>query len=133
MLLVCQYCCIVFLFFFFKQKTAYEMRISDWSSDVCSSDLSAHLGRRRSANLASRIPMPVMTADSWPKCLFPLRFQQNRFEGGCHGLSRGAGRNRRGFSCLSRSLAQLSTRERTPSKGQLRRTARKSAAQGKRV
>src|SRR3546814_2508263 len=29
----------VFLFFFCKQKTAYEMRISDWSSDVCSSDL----------------------------------------------------------------------------------------------
>src|SRR3546814_4178961 len=29
----------VCLFFFFKQKTAYEMRISDWSSDVCSSDL----------------------------------------------------------------------------------------------
>src|SRR3546814_21012975 len=28
-----------FCFFFFKQKTAYEMRISDWSSDVCSSDL----------------------------------------------------------------------------------------------
>src|SRR3546814_16745254 len=28
-----------FLFFFFKQKTAYEMRISNWSSDVCSSDL----------------------------------------------------------------------------------------------
>src|SRR3546814_7627402 len=30
---------IFWLFFFFKQKTAYEMRISDWSSDVCSSDL----------------------------------------------------------------------------------------------
>src|SRR3546814_12121352 len=30
------------LFFFFKQKTAYEMRISDWSSDVCSSDLPPH-------------------------------------------------------------------------------------------
>src|SRR3546814_11841050 len=30
----------VFLFFFFNQKTAYDMRISDWSSDVCSSDLS---------------------------------------------------------------------------------------------
>src|SRR3546814_5422659 len=30
---------IVICFFFFKQKTAYEMRISDWSSDVCSSDL----------------------------------------------------------------------------------------------
>src|SRR3546814_698618 len=40
-------CCInvclvlLFVFFFFKQKTAYEMRISDWSSDVCSSDLAS--------------------------------------------------------------------------------------------
>src|SRR3546814_1839127 len=33
-------------FFFFKQKTAYEMRISDWSSDVCSSDLPRHLRPR---------------------------------------------------------------------------------------
>src|SRR3546814_8987028 len=33
--MVCSSC----RFFFFKQKTAYEMRISDWSSDVCSSDL----------------------------------------------------------------------------------------------
>src|SRR3546814_9028290 len=33
-------CCL----FFFKQKTAYEMRISDWSSDVCSSDLEESLG-----------------------------------------------------------------------------------------
>src|SRR3546814_9718551 len=31
--------CWIAYFFFFKQKTAYEMRISDWSSDVCSSDL----------------------------------------------------------------------------------------------
>src|SRR3546814_2461648 len=35
MCFVCWFC----IFFFFKQKTAYEMRISDWSSDVCSSDL----------------------------------------------------------------------------------------------
>src|SRR3546814_9551826 len=35
----CYYFVLVFVFFFFKQKTAYEMRISDWSSDVCSSDL----------------------------------------------------------------------------------------------
>src|SRR3546814_6779494 len=34
-----------FCFFFFKQKTAYEMRISDWSSDVCSSDLLRGEGR----------------------------------------------------------------------------------------
>src|SRR3546814_4613706 len=32
-------------FFFFKQKTAYEMRISDWSSDVCSSDLMTQIAR----------------------------------------------------------------------------------------
>src|SRR3546814_8385378 len=38
MYIVC-FVCIVGCFFFFKQKTAYEMRISDWSSDVCSSDL----------------------------------------------------------------------------------------------
>src|SRR3546814_1957308 len=38
------------LFFFFKQKTAYEMRISDWSSDVCSSDL----GTVRSGRLLLR-------------------------------------------------------------------------------
>src|SRR3546814_9969696 len=47
MILVLHYMFIVVwslvLFFFFKQKTAYEMRISDWSSDVCSSDL---LGER---------------------------------------------------------------------------------------
>src|SRR3546814_8262085 len=39
MLLVFFVSCSLFCFFFFKQKTAYEMRISDWSSDVCSSDL----------------------------------------------------------------------------------------------
>src|SRR3546814_8211597 len=51
-------------FFFFKQKTAYEMRISDWSSDVCSSDLlKAALGqpfenvRRRNARIEPRRPL----------------------------------------------------------------------------
>src|SRR3546814_1476650 len=40
--------CVFFcLFFFFKQKTAYEMRISDWSSDVCSSDLKSAAVRLR--------------------------------------------------------------------------------------
>src|SRR3546814_14248748 len=36
------YCCVCVFVFVFKQKTAYEMRISDWSSDVCSSDLFEH-------------------------------------------------------------------------------------------
>src|SRR3546814_4470257 len=35
----CEWVWVVCVVFFFKQKTAYEMRISDWSSDVCSSDL----------------------------------------------------------------------------------------------
>src|SRR3546814_3751902 len=34
-----EFICSFYFFFFFKQKTAYAMRISDWSSDVCSSDL----------------------------------------------------------------------------------------------
>src|SRR3546814_18348401 len=35
------------MYFFFKQKTAYEMRISDWSSDVCSSDLNRFVRRAK--------------------------------------------------------------------------------------
>src|SRR3546814_6297475 len=50
-LLVCS-----LLFFFFKQKTAYEMRISDWSSDVCSSDLLwTHAAPLRSGEVASTL------------------------------------------------------------------------------
>src|SRR3546814_1279206 len=41
-------------FFFFKQKTAYEMRISDWSSDVCSSDLRRDQRRRCAARARVR-------------------------------------------------------------------------------
>src|SRR3546814_7966039 len=40
-------CSLESFFFFFKQKTAYEMRISDWSSDVCSSDLLLHIAAKR--------------------------------------------------------------------------------------
>src|SRR3546814_6689089 len=45
------------VFFFFKQKTAYEMRISDWSSDVCSSDLARRV-RRHSWRLQGAAPAP---------------------------------------------------------------------------
>src|SRR3546814_2898858 len=45
-----------YLFFFFKQKTAYEMRISDWSSDVCSSDL---VRRREGEQLPVAIELGV--------------------------------------------------------------------------
>src|SRR3546814_9516575 len=80
------------LFFFFKPKTAYEMRISDWSSDVCSSDLPAGWScpqsppcavpaRERShAAPPSREDDPAECA-AWPACYktsdeldFSLRF-----------------------------------------------------------
>src|SRR3546814_10629700 len=41
--------CLFVLLFVFKQKTAYELRISDWSSDVCSSDLQRRLLHQRQA------------------------------------------------------------------------------------
>src|SRR3546814_19158592 len=44
----------MYMFFFFKQKTAYEMRISDWSSDVCSSDLLLYEDTQLKAAAAAR-------------------------------------------------------------------------------
>src|SRR3546814_2839535 len=53
-----------FLVFFFKQKTAYEMRISDWSSDVCSSDLAASpKGVRKMAKETNRIDIYQAVTD----------------------------------------------------------------------
>src|SRR3546814_9155724 len=50
---------LVFVFFFFfKQKTAYELRISDWSSDVCSSDLFGALDDLSAAEVAAMAPRP---------------------------------------------------------------------------
>src|SRR3546814_1112241 len=49
------------IFFFFKQKTAYEMRISDWSSDVCSSDLAPTCGYPWNGH-----PCPACPAGSVP-------------------------------------------------------------------
>src|SRR3546814_2368948 len=51
------------LFFFFKQKTAYEMRISDWSSDVCSSDLSPRQRAEIQHRPTDQQRYPAATAD----------------------------------------------------------------------
>src|SRR3546814_10881619 len=86
-------------FFFFKQKTAYEMRISDWSSDVCSSDLiksdgfvrqalgqaleDVLLARRESRDEDSRIGRPARPAFGIGKALkggFDGRDQGRLFE-----------------------------------------------------
>src|SRR3546814_12969478 len=55
-------------FFFFKQKTAYEMRISDWSSDVCSSDLFGEINSLEGIVEAGEVATPFGTvaADGLP-------------------------------------------------------------------
>src|SRR3546814_2957170 len=67
--------------FFFKQKTAYEMRISDWSSDVCSSDLQASMN-------AAKVQLRAMTAQqiqlytaitSFPQMLTALTRTADKF------------------------------------------------------
>src|SRR3546814_6096845 len=64
--------------FFFKQKTAYEMRISDWSSDVCSSDLAMNEVRYAAvfANALrasfSTLSVPSATDDLYPLSAKPL-------------------------------------------------------------
>src|SRR3546814_21023009 len=71
------HCSFGLIFFFFKQKTAYEMRISDWSSDVCSSDLSilaeneTPYRRRREVGNAD-IPMPKLLLQKAAKDLLTL-------------------------------------------------------------
>src|SRR3546814_5397631 len=55
------------MFFFFKQKTAYEMRISDWSSDVCSSDLELY---RAVAKRGTQKALCVRIGDGQDECSF---------------------------------------------------------------
>src|SRR3546814_19983480 len=78
MLLMMAWLCVL-VFFFFKQKTAYEMRISDWSSDVCSSDLC-----RRQPQISDRELRPEPQADGARLCrhlLFAPRRSQDPARG----------------------------------------------------
>src|SRR3546814_5037557 len=63
-----------FLFFFFKQKTAYDMRISDWSSDVCSSDLGSLMGVPDEANFfdldKKKCGLVPIATDVWEGWIF---------------------------------------------------------------
>src|SRR3546814_11161224 len=62
-------------FFFFKQKTAYEMRISDWSPDVCSSDFRA-FGPRRRCGHTSGFPPSRSTMNTNAELLKELRIDR---------------------------------------------------------
>src|SRR3546814_11482200 len=65
------------MLFFFKQKTAYEMRISDWSSDVCSSDLPLSAASR---SAVANVIRPKALAPNWKRLIERLR-QTDRCSG----------------------------------------------------
>src|SRR3546814_14894359 len=102
-----QRCCFVvllcdssfYLFFFFKQKTAYEMRISDWSSDVCSSDLEgvfeADVLRIGAARILGAVGAGFDRAVVDPVIGFPARFQRREIDEQFEGRARLAPRLRR--------------------------------------
>src|SRR3546814_17369917 len=95
---------ICFVFFFFKHETAYELRISDWSSDVCSSDLAPASATSSAANASIR--------KSSRSCLRPRRRAANPADAGGEGFARPfppAGRNRRPWC-----PAEPATAHRTP-------------------
>src|SRR3546814_8206819 len=78
----------VFYFFFFKQKTAYEMRISDWSSDVCSSDLVDDPGTDRSDGDCGRESAPcTRRADSGRRTDINHRLAADGTSAGSMGLA----------------------------------------------
>src|SRR3546814_1393702 len=72
-------------FFFFKQKTAYEMRISDWSSDVCSSDLPGNRKDRRAVE--------VLIADQVHRASEPCRGGRRIRRIGAHAAEIGGARH----------------------------------------
>src|SRR3546814_1892156 len=73
------YVVAVFLFlFFFKQKTAYEMRISDWSSDVCSSDL-AQIGDAAIVHVQPEIQIVMLQRQHQPHRARRLQVEKLHF------------------------------------------------------
>src|SRR3546814_8751369 len=85
--------------FFFKQKTAYEMRISDWSSDVCSSDLVARR-RARGGHGGRRVEMRCYDAGRPSACRRTLEPVQ-QFGGVPHGRGERSDERRGGKECVS--------------------------------
>src|SRR3546814_17617792 len=96
------------LFFFFKQKTAYEMRISDWSSDVCSSDLLRELPGRSNSMGKVKFLFPndegIYLHDTPDRAL--LGKPDRHFSNGCIRLENAA---KLGQWLLHRSIATKST------------------------
>src|SRR3546814_5740378 len=88
--------------FFFKQKTAYEMRISDWSSDVCSSDLAK-------INIFVRIGLQIeqLRPESFIGDVFPA-------SGPHHPAARLVGRHLQDLPCLAEGIVAFAERRIAP-------------------
>src|SRR3546814_3800601 len=84
--------CLLY-FFFFKQKTAYEMRISDWSSDVCSSDLAGGV-----LNAYGKFAIPAFTPVILNVCLIASAFVDS---GSVYALAWRSEERRVGKECVS--------------------------------
>src|SRR3546814_15148863 len=114
---------IEYMFFFFKQKTAYEMRISDWSSDVCSSDLAHRAGAQEPQCRPRYIEGKPVPADRSGK---PLRAQPQRPRRDAHAKGHGTA------PAADRMVAASDHRPRPPSRAS-DRTDRRSAGTGRRL
>src|SRR3546814_4283533 len=89
-----------FVVFFFKQKTAYEMRISDWSSDVCSSDLAVRQGRKARLAHPARFDHPDKEHDARSRNLLCDSGHQLLLDHRCGAVHRSEER-RVGKECVS--------------------------------
>src|SRR3546814_6401499 len=101
--------CGCFVFFFFKQKTAYEMRISDWSSDVCSSDLHFAMALIERLAVIRVHAQPYFRASAAAHLREPVRIRER--------LSReaddvGLARDQHGLRLLEVEIGRASCRER---------------------
>src|SRR3546814_3122463 len=113
---VCYRISCICLFFFFKQKTAYEMRISDWSSDVCSSDLGSKGSGIGGATLEGPAleRLPVLIAADPAHQVIEVGFPCGVFHGGIEeptaedglaaGIGLGGSGGGAGFYCLQPGL-----------------------------
>src|SRR3546814_18006338 len=92
MSVVLSFSVLFFVFFFFKQKTAYEMRISDWSSDVCSSDLHDPRSRARQHDVHAAAAIPAARHDAGGDHLSGCARRLPGGRGGSRGQAGRAGR-----------------------------------------
>src|SRR3546814_12700525 len=74
--------CVYVVMFFFKQKTAYELRISDWSSDVCSSDLLLDVGVQALVDEAALLVIDIVAGQRAEKIIIERRAARRTTVGG---------------------------------------------------